>query len=134
MSNRKDGTDFERELCEKLRNFGFWVYCCPQSADGQPADIIAARNGKTYLIDAKVCKNDTFPLSRIEENQELAMNYFADCGNLGGWFAMKTSTGIFMIPLSLLADMKRKGDKTLSGIDEFLYFGRRLDSWAKYIA
>ena len=133
MSNRKDGTDFERELCEKLSKFGFWVYRCPQSADGQPADIIAARNGKTYLIDAKVCKNDTFPLSRIEENQRLAMEYFFECGNNVGWFAMKTSKDIFMIPLSILIELLRRGAKMISG-DNFEFFGRRLDSWAKYIA
>lgn len=133
MSNRKDGTDFEKELCKKLSNFGFWVHNFAQNRDGQPADIIAARDGKTYLIDAKVCKNDTFPLSRIEENQRLAMTYFRDCGNPGGWFALKTSQDIFMIPLSILIELLRRGEKMISG-DNFEFFGRRLDSWANHIA
>ena len=133
MSNRKDGTDFERELCEKLRNYGFWVYHCPQSADGQPADIIAARDRKTYLIDAKVCKNDTFQLCRVEENQQFAMQYFYECGNSDGWFALKTSEDIYMIPLNYLRSLIQNDAKTLS-FTMIKRFGRRLGSWVKYIA
>lgn len=133
MSNRKDGTDFERELCEKLRNYGFWVYHCPQSADGQPADIIAARDCETYLIDAKVCKSDTFTLSRVEENQRLAMRYFYDCGNRVGWFALRTSEDIYMIPLDYLESLIHNGETKLS-FELIQHFGRRLGSWVKYIA
>ena len=70
------------------------------NAAGQPADVLAARNGQAYLIDCKVCSTDKgFDLRRVEENQELAMNLWEECGNGQGWFAMKLPTGdIFMLP------------------------------------
>ena len=133
MSNRKDGTDFERELCQILREYGFWSHNFAQSRDGQPADIIAVRNGKAYLIDAKVCKNDTFALSRIEENQRWSMDYFRDCGNEEGWFALKTSEGIYMIPLSYMKTFEAHGFGSI-GIDLIQTYGREVESWSKFIA
>ena len=133
MSNRKDGTDFEKELCEILREYGFWTHNFAQSRDGQPSDIIAAREGKAYLIDAKVCKNDTFPLSRIEENQKLAMDYYRDCGNPEGWFALKTSEGIYMIPISYFKSLAAFNVNVLP-LSMIQRFGREVEHWAKHIA
>ena len=100
MSNKKSGNQFESELCEILSMYGFWCHNLAQNSAGQPADVIAARNGKSYLIDCKVCSTDKgFDLRRIEENQELAMSLWYECGNGQGWFAMKLPTGdIFMVP------------------------------------
>jgi Holliday junction resolvase len=96
MNNKKLGSDFEQELCEILSSHGFWVHPMRQDNSGQPADIIAVRNKVSYLIDAKVCSNDTFPFSRIEENQDLAMELWHDCGNGIGWFALKLRGQIYM--------------------------------------
>lgn len=100
MSNRKEGNQFEAELCETLSMYGFWCHNLAQNSAGQPADVIAVRNGKAYLIDCKVCSTDKgFALSRVEENQELSMSLWEECGNGQGWFAMKLPTGdIFMMP------------------------------------
>jgi Holliday junction resolvase len=100
MSNKKAGNQFEAELCEILSMYGFWCHNMAQNSAGQPADVIAVRNGKAYLIDCKVCSTDKgFALSRMEENQDLAMNLWNECGNGQGWFAMKLPTGdIFMVP------------------------------------
>ena len=54
MSNKKIGNDFEAELCEMLSLYGFWCHNLAVKSEGQPADVIAARNGKAYLIDCKV--------------------------------------------------------------------------------
>ena len=54
-NNKKLGNDFESRFCEILYSEGFWVHNLAQNSAGQPADVIAARNGKTYLIDCKVC-------------------------------------------------------------------------------
>ena len=80
--------------------YGFWCHNLAQNSSGQPADVIAARNGQSYLIDCKVCSTDKgFALSRVEGNQELSMSLWEECGNGQGWFAMKLPTGdIFMIP------------------------------------
>lgn len=97
-SNRKIGNTFEAELCQMLYDNGFWVHNMAQNKAGQPADIIAVRNGKAYLIDAKVCSNNEFPLKRVEENQELSMNLWNDRGNGQGWFALKLNDEVYMLP------------------------------------
>ena len=99
MSNKKLGNDFEQELCEKLSEYGFWVHSLAMNKAGQPADIIAVKDRKAYLIDAKVCSSRGFALSRVEENQELAMTLWYERGNGQGWFALKVPTDeIYMIP------------------------------------
>ena len=101
MSNRSDGNRFERELCVALSVNGFWVHNFAQNAAGQPADVIAVKNGKAYLIDCKVCKNDVFLFSRIEYNQELAMRKWREAHNGSGWFALELSDGlVYMLHLS----------------------------------
>ena len=90
MSNKKLGNSFEAELCELLSMYGFWCHNMAQNAAGQPADVIAVRNGRPYLIDCKVCSTDKgFDLRRVEDNQDLAMNLWRECNNGDGWFAMK---------------------------------------------
>ena len=99
MNNKTLGNNFEAELCEKLSEYGFWTHNLAMSKAGQPADIIAVKNKIAYLIDAKVCSSRGFALSRVEENQELAMGFWNECGNGQGWFALKVPTGeIYMIP------------------------------------
>lgn len=66
MSNKSLGNSFETELCNLLSVNGFWVHNFASKSEGQPADIIAVKDQKAYLIDCKVCTNNTFPLSRIE--------------------------------------------------------------------
>ena len=53
MSNKKIGNGFEAEFCEKLFQNGYWVHNLAQNAAGQPADVIAVRNGVAFLIDSK---------------------------------------------------------------------------------
>ena len=100
MSNKQLGNSFEEELCEILSAYGFWSHNFAQKSAGQPADVIAARNGKAYLIDCKVCSTDKgFALNRMEENQDLSMNLWNECGNGQGWFALKLPTDdIIMVP------------------------------------
>lgn len=96
-TNRKIGNSFETEFCELLFQHGFWCHNMAQNAAGQPADVIAVRNGEAHLIDCKVCTNNEFPLSRMEENQTLAMELWSDSGNGMGWFALKIDGAIVMI-------------------------------------
>lgn len=100
MSNRKIGNSFEAELCEILSMYGFWCHNLAQNSAGQPADVIAVKNGRAYLIDCKVCSTGKgFDLRRMEENQDLAMELWNECGNGQGWFAMKLPNNeIFMLP------------------------------------
>ena len=100
-SNKKLGNDFEQEVCKKLADRGFWVHNFANRANGQPADMIAVKNGLAYLIDAKVVSGKRFQVSRIEENQVLAMKkWFNDTGLPAG-FCFKLSDGtavLVMLP------------------------------------
>ncbi len=97
MTNKKLGNDFEAAFCEILSKHGFWAHQFAQNQAGQPADVMAAKDGKAYLIDCKVCSGRGFPLSRIEDNQHSAMELWGKCGNGDGWFALLFKGQIYMI-------------------------------------
>ena len=128
MNNKTMGNTFEQELCEKLSEYGFWTHNLAMNKSGQPADIIAVRNKIAYLIDAKVCSNKGFALSRVEENQELAMTLWEECGNGQGWFAIKIPTGeIYMMPhICIKAYKQVKSSISFSEIHEI---GKPLEKW-----
>lgn len=126
--NKKLGNDFELELSEKLSEYGFWCHMLNANKAGQPADIIAVRNKTAYLIDAKVCSSKGFALSRVEENQELAMGLWNDRGNGQGWFALKVPTGeIYMMP-HICIQAYRRTQSSLS-FSEIHTLGKPLEKW-----
>ena len=114
-----------------LGTHGFWVHLMAQTAAGQPADIIAARNGKTYLIDCKVCSHDYFRLDRVEENQHLAMMKWSETGNKFGWFALKLSNGdVYMVSEKSIRCVEADGLHTLTK-NLILTYGFSLDEWVE---
>lgn len=129
MNNKKLGNSFEQELSEVLSKYGFWVHCMAMNKSGQPADIIAVKNKKAHLIDAKVCSSRGFALSRVEENQDLAMTLWFERGNGQGWFAIKMNEEIYMLPhLMIQAFMKNKSTMSYSEISEC---GITIERWVK---
>ena len=128
MNNKTLGNGFEAELGEKLSEYGFWVHLLNANRAGQPADILAVRNKVAYLIDAKVCSSRGFALSRVEENQELAMSLWNERGNGQGWFALKVPTGdIYMIPhLCIQAHKQIQSSLSFNEIHEL---GKPLEKW-----
>lgn len=130
MTNKKIGNDFESHFCDILFNEGFWVHNMAQNASGQPADVIAARNGRTYLIDCKVCSTVRgFALSRIEENQDLSMDLWKLCGNGEGWFAILVGNDISMVPHIAMKTL-REQQTYMTEIDVKEY-GIPLERWLK---
>lgn len=129
MSNKKLGNTFETELCEILSMCGFWCHNMAQNSAGQPADVIAVRNGRAYLIDCKVCSTDKgFDLKRMEENQDLSMSLWNECGNGQGWFAMKLPTGdIFMLPHFCIKAHKHMQSHLSPG--EIFELGKPIEKW-----
>ena len=128
-TNRKIGNSFETEFCELLFQYGFWCHNMTQNAAGQPADVIAVKNKTAYLIDCKVCSNNRFPLSRVEENQHFTMETWKACGNGEGWFALKVEDEIIMIPhFSMVALSYEKSTLNLTDIREY---GTPLERWLK---
>ena len=130
MNNRKLGNSFEDELCDILSGYGFWVHNLTQNKAGQPADVIAVRNKVSYLIDAKVCTHNKFPLKRVEENQDLSMELWQECGNGLGWFALKTDNGIYMLSHYCIKAYKGLKASSLS-VKEIMELGVPLEKWVK---
>lgn len=130
VTNKRLGNEFEREFCEYLSERGFWVLNVPQYVAGQPADVIAVKDGKPYLIDCKVCSRKGFVLSRIEENQSLSMHLWEKCGNGSGWFAIKTQNGeVWLMCLHVLEILK--GQKSVVNHDDLRKYGERIEKWVK---
>lgn len=128
MSNKKLGNSFEQELCEKLAEYGFWVHLLNMNKSGQPADIIAVKNKIAYLIDAKVVSSPRgFALSRVEDNQDLAMDLWNSKGNGQGWFAFKLVDEIYMIPhFCIKAYMVQQSSLS---VDEIRTLGKPIEKW-----
>ena len=128
MNNKTLGNNFEAELCEKLSEYGFWCHLLNMNKAGQPADIIAVRNKVAHLIDAKVCSSKGFALSRVEDNQELAMTLWDDRGNGQGWFALKIPTGeIYILPHICIQAYKRV--QSALSFSEIHELGKPLGEW-----
>ena len=127
-TNKKIGNDFETEFCELLFNKGFWCHNMAQNSAGQPADVIAVRNGKAYLIDCKVCSNDRFTFDRMECNQITSMRLWKDSGNEEGWFALKLEDGrVYMLHFSLMIALSL--NQSSIGEDRITRNGLPLDRW-----
>lgn len=123
MNNKQLGTEFENEFCELLSQHGFWVHFCTPSPNGsQPCDVIAAKNGKPYLIDCKTSARKTFNISRMEDNQIFAFYKWAKSGNSNRFVAVKYNDNVYMIPFELL-EQKEKVVLT----NEFL-FEKQIDN------
>ena len=128
MSNKKLGNDFEAQFCEILFQEGFWTHNLAQNQVGQPADVLAVRNGKAYLIDCKVCVNDTFPFSRIESNQHTAMTLWKQSGNGYGWFALRLrDNSVYMIDHDLMIALSL--NQSSINRDLITHYGMPLEIW-----
>ena len=130
MINKKLGNKFEKELSEILYNAGYWVHLLNQNKNGQPADIIAVKNKKAYLIDAKVCSFEKFAFKRVEENQRLSMQMFIECGNTTPYFALKARNEIYMLSYKTIRDLIKQGKKQLD-FAEINKYGTRLNTWLR---
>lgn len=130
MINKKLGNKFEKELSEILYNAGYWVHLLNQNKNGQPADIIAVKNKKAYLIDAKVCSLEKFAFKRVEENQHLSMQMFIECGNTTPYFALKARNEIYMLSYKTIRDLIKQGKKQLD-FAEINKYGTRLNTWLR---
>lgn len=128
MSNKSEGTKFEKEFAQALSDKGFWVHCLKDNQNGQPFDVIAARKGSTYVFDCKDCQGDAFSLSRIEENQHNAMTLWSETGNHPGLFVIRFGDRIYLLPHRMLILLKENGTKQLRIADAARY-GRELNSW-----
>lgn len=124
-SNRSKGLSFEAEFAYILFEHGFWVHNLTQNAYGQPADIIAVRHGKAFLIDCKDCTRGYFSTARLESNQIDAMTLWQSRAKTEGLFAIQFDDRIYIATLkSLLAMSKQRlTEVDIQGISQ------TLDEW-----
>lgn len=131
MTNKKLGNDFESKLCEMLAKEGFWVHNFTQNQAGQPADIIAVKNRTPFLIDAKVCSDNKFPLSRIEENQKNSMTLWRDCVNGTGWFAFLIGDEVFMMAYSNIKEIDATQARAILNLSDIVDRGMTFKKWVQ---
>lgn len=133
MSNKSRGTAFEREFARMLAGHDFWVHCISDNANGQPFDVIAARDGVSYVFDCKDCSHERFPLSRIEENQKTAMELWWGCGNTEPLFAIRFPLrGVRLVSFSVLMEMERVGCRSLQG-EGIVQHTMSFEGWANLL-
>lgn len=131
LSNKKAGNDFEDQFAELAGSKGFWAHRMTANVDGQPADVILCKNNVPILVDCKDCKNNIFKLSRIEENQELAMTKWIEQGNKYAFFALKVSSEVYMIPYEKLISLRESGTKQLN-YSKITEYGNSFDEWVVF--
>ena len=113
MSNKSNGTSFEREFAQMMYEHGFWAHLIQDNRNGQPFDLIAAKDGIALVFDCKDCETDIFNLSRIEENQKAAMELWSECGNHEGLFVIRFRSGnIYILPYTLTQYLEHSKKKS----------------------
>lgn len=108
INNKVLGTKYEQEVCDLLAANGFWVHFISPAPDGsQPFDIIAVKQGQAFAIDCKTCADDTFPITRLEDNQIMAFEKWLRCGNSMPMVYVKHNEMTHVIPYDELKEKKR---------------------------
>lgn len=128
MNNKSKGTAFEKELAQWLSEKGFWVHRMQDNQNGQPFDLLAAKNGETYVIDCKDCNGKIFRLSRIEENQRTAMRLWQETGNREGLFAIRFQNQIYLAGFQWLEHLRKTGRKQVQE-EDCKNYGEEALSW-----
>lgn len=104
-SNKRLGTEFEREMCGKLRADGWWVhFIAPDIRGAQPFDIIAARYGVAIAADCKTSVTHIFRMARIEDNQQFAFGRWMQCGNIQPMLFVKYRNSVRLVPYNTLKE------------------------------
>lgn len=125
-NNQQIGKSFEQEWIEHLRSLGMWVHFMQPAPDGsQPFDVLSIDNtyGESIVFawDCKTLSGKRFPLSRIEDNQEMAFKSLNAHGVHNTYFVIKTSTAIHLIPSQEVIAYKEAGEKSIPLEDKYVY-------------
>lgn len=103
MNNKLIGNRFEKEMCEILKQHGWWVhFLSPNEKGQQPFDIIAVRDDVPIAIDCKTSAKRVITMRRLEEDQKTAFNLWLARGNTRAFIAVKYNGKVYMIPFTYL--------------------------------
>lgn len=119
MNNQQKGKDFENKFMKWLSKQGYWAHFMHPAPDGsQPFDIIALKGNDrssaiVYAFDCKTLEKGRFPLSRIEDNQELAFEALNKQGVHNTYFVIDCGDHCRLMPSQTAIERKRQGVKSL---------------------
>lgn len=107
MNNKELGTQFEQEMCEMLKQDGWWVHFIEPKPNGaQPFDIIAVKQGRAIAVDCKTSATSRFDIKRLEDNQICAFEKWIACGNSMPYVAVRYCGEVYMIDYIYLKNRK----------------------------
>lgn len=116
-NNKRLGTEFEREMCDRLSALGYWVhFIVPDARGAQPFDIIAVKGTSATAIDCKTSARGSFPITRLEDNQIMAFELWIRCGNTNPLIAVKFNERIYRIPY-----WKLKNERSVKLTEDLLW-------------
>lgn len=117
MKNHEIGKITEFKAAEFFSNHGYWVYQCPKTQAGQPADLIVVKDNKATLVEVKHCKSDRFSLSRIEPNQLTTYKFFKSKGNTSHKILIVFKSGVCLLDFKYIYIRKKLDEKSLDFYD-----------------
>ena len=138
MSNKKNGSKFEKDLCQKLFDNGIWARLEYPAEDGsQPFDVKAFYRQVPYIFECKDCKNGYFDLNSVEDNQLLALdllsNNILDCNIMFAfqfnerWLFVEASEIIYQVKYGKKKKLKEDEIASMWGVMDF----KELTNWIK---
>lgn len=120
MIQNKIGKKTEEKIAENFQKDGYICFNFPKNINGQPFDIIAAKENKIWFIDAKHLteKKNVFSFERIEPNQISSMHYaysFAKVmGKIGFIIEWDKTKKFYFLSYELYLQEKKEERKSIS--------------------
>lgn len=103
MDNKIKGNKFEEDVAYKISKQGFWatVISGAKYTGAQPADIIASKNNKFFIIDCKTLENKTgrFTIDRAESNQIRAYKKLYSVGSYNYFYYILWKNDVYVVPM-----------------------------------
>lgn len=103
MDNKSKGNKFEEDVAAKLASQGLWatVITGAKHTGSQPADIIATKNNKFWIIDCKTLENKsgTFTIDRAESNQIRAYKKLYSVGSYNYFYYILWNNDVYAVPM-----------------------------------
>lgn len=117
MKSHEIGKVTEFKIAQFFSDKGYWVYQCPKTEAGQPADLIIAKDNIITLVEVKHCKNNRFTLNRIEPNQLTTYDFYKTKGNTNHKILIKFKKGVYMMDFSYIKEFISQGYKSITVAD-----------------
>ena len=121
------GNTTEEKVSRLFQKYRYWAHIMARTASGQPVDIVACKENKNWLVDAKHISSNKkhFTFTRVEANQMSSMEYareFSGIKNLGFVFCVGDDYDKFLfLHYDKCKEMLKEGRKSVK-ISELIDF------------